>query len=219
MQRPAEKKSTLQKIETLRPVGTLTFVPVSTTTFQKFPGETHTLRHQNIPLLSQFAGRLYSGFDMRVLSAKYKSYKTKEVRQTYLDTIEWSGRTNQRRHLRYPLRATIRYQWRNAHGLLCRGKGRARNVSEGGALIVGTNCPARGDLVDLTLRVPRRTWADREYASSLRMTGEVVRLLIDASGKTVCGFAVRRRGERPRKAGRLMNFVPQVADPDSSRCN
>jgi hypothetical protein len=174
---------------------------------------TNTAGGQNFPLLSELYCDVYSWLAMRILPVECKARAEQEAH------LEWSELTNRRGHLRFPLRVSVRYYWRNAHGLLCQGRGRTRNVSEGGVLVVGTNCPARGDFVDLTVRVPKSAWATKEYPSSFRMSGEAVRLLIDTSGKAVCGFAMERRDLGPKKARRRMNLVSQPTDSESSGCN
>jgi len=114
--------------------------------------------------------------------------------------------------MRYPLRAAIQYHWRNAQGALCRAKGWTRNVSEGGVLVGSTNCPTKGDLVQLTFHVPKSRRSPDEPAEAIRMSGEVVRVVIDAAGRAICGFALETRAKATRKAKKRANLVLQPSD-------
>jgi hypothetical protein len=95
--------------------------------------------------------------------------------------------------MRYPLRASICFWWRDPDGANRQGKGWTRNVSEEGALISTPNCPAQGDQVDLVLRIPVGRSPIPVSAFRMDMKAEVVRLLLDSTGKKICGFAVRKR--------------------------
>jgi len=44
------------------------------------------------------------------------------------------------------------------------------------------------------------------------MSGEVVRVVIDAAGKAVCGFALERRDKAARKARRQANLALQPSE-------
>jgi len=109
--------------------------------------------------------------------------------------------------LRYPLKAAIRYHWRDARGVLCRGRGWTHDVSEGGLLVATTNCPLKGDMVDLTFRVPQDKKAAASPPLFLRMKGEVVRVLVNESGKAVCGFAMERCKKSLRKDTRATTLT------------
>jgi len=121
--------------------------------------------------------------------------------------------------LRYPLKAAIRYHWRDARGVLCRGRGWTHDVSEGGVLIATANCPLKGDMVDLTFRVPQEKKAVASPPLFLRMKGEVVRVLVNESGKAVCGFAMERCKRSPRKDTRATSLPVQSGDCERSDWN
>jgi len=100
--------------------------------------------------------------------------------------------TIRRKQMRYPLRASISFWWRDADGSNRQGKGWTRNVSEEGALISTLNCPAQGDQVDLLLQLPMGRSPVAPSTIRMDMKAEVVRLLLDSSGKKIRGFAVRK---------------------------
>jgi hypothetical protein len=98
--------------------------------------------------------------------------------------------TNRRKQIRYPLRAPIAYQWRNGQGQEQRGRGWTQNVSEQGALVSSDKCPAAGDLVNLTLRVPPLRTAVPAPTMRMGMSAKVVRVLKDMRDGKDLGFAV-----------------------------
>ena len=104
--------------------------------------------------------------------------------------------TNRRKHIRYPLRASIAYQWRDSQGLERRGRGWTQNVSEQGALVSSDNCPASGDFVDLMLRVPSLRTAVPAPTFRMEMNAKVVRVLKDMRDGRDLGFAVRAHNAR-----------------------
>jgi hypothetical protein len=126
--------------------------------------------------------------------------------------------TNRRRHMRYPLRTLIQFQWKTREGLLRQGRGWTRNVSEEGALVTSTECPLVGDLVELTLRVPGKSKTGPP-AFSMTMRGEVVRVVVESSGRNVCGFAIERRDAAGKKDTKQMLESLQASDPEPPRCN
>ena len=89
-------------------------------------------------------------------------------------------------------------------------------MSEGGVLVASTNCPTKGDLVQLTFHVPKSRRALGEPAEAIRMSGEVVRVVIDVAGKTVCGFALETRDKATRKAKKRANLVLQPSEYSST---
>jgi len=95
--------------------------------------------------------------------------------------------------MRYPVRASISFWWRDPDGSNRQGKGWTRNVSEEGALISTLHCPAPGDQVDLVLQIPAGRPPIPLSSFRMDMKAEVVRLLLDSTGKKICGFAVRKR--------------------------
>jgi PilZ domain len=125
---------------------------------------------------------------------------------------------NRRRHMRYPLRGVAHYRWWNAQGLLSEGKGWTRNVSEGGILVASRKCPTRGDRIELTLRMPRKGTAVPNPTPPMQMLGEVVREVIDDSGKTICGFAIATRGRAQRTSQQIDLMLP-AGDSERPRWN
>lgn len=103
--------------------------------------------------------------------------------------------TLRRKQMRYPVRASISFWWRDPDGANRQGKGRTRNVSEEGALISTPHCPAPGDQVDLVLQIPAGRPPIPLSTFRMDMKAEVVRLLLDSTGKKICGFAVRKRDQ------------------------
>lgn len=119
--------------------------------------------------------------------------------------------------MRYPVRASLTFCWRDADGSNRQGKGWTRNISEEGALIASAKCPAQGDQVDLVLQLPPGRSATPSSVFRMDMKAEVVRLLLDSSGRNIRGFAVRKcNTELPD--WKSLDFVLQYG-PVSSREN
>lgn len=190
---------TLQKIRFLS-----LFWPDS---FPRGPEKQTPMEAKTFCFFQTFTPPVYSPQDMRLLSAELHGSSKRSNPPP--KALYWRGTTNRRRHLRYPLKAAIRYHWRDAQGVLCRGRGWTRDVSEGGVLIATTNCPFKGDLVDLALRLPRDKKATTGPPLFLRMKGEVVRVLVNESGKAVCGFALQSHKRPTRKAPKAANLAVQ----------
>lgn len=95
--------------------------------------------------------------------------------------------------MRYPLRASIVYRWRDEKGIERRGRGWTQDVSEEGVLVSSDNCPAVGDCVDLILRVPSLRTPVPAPTLRMDMNAKVVRVLTDAHEGKNLGFAVRKR--------------------------
>ena len=127
--------------------------------------------------------------------------------------------TNRRRHMRYPLRTLTHFQWQTRDGLQRQGRGWTRNVSEAGTLVTSSECPMVGDLVELTLRVPGNKNKTSSAAFSMTMRGEVVRVVVEASGKNVCGFAIERRDAVGKKDTKQMLQSLQAGDLEGQRWN
>ncbi len=85
--------------------------------------------------------------------------------------------------------------------------------------MTSTECPYKGDLVELTLEVPQSRKAAACSPLTMRMSGEVVRVIINSSGKVVCGFALERRNKPSKNAKRDMNAVPEPGHSESMRWN
>jgi len=117
--------------------------------------------------------------------------------------------------MRYPLRAAISFWWRDEDGSNRRGRGWTRNVSEEGALIATRDCPAQGDQVVLVLQIPAGRSPVPASTFRMDMKAEVVRLLLDSSGRKIQGFAVRKR-ERELNNWQSGDLAMQYGDLASS---
>jgi hypothetical protein len=110
--------------------------------------------------------------------------------------------TNRRKQMRYPLRASVVYRWRDTAGMRRCGRGWTQDVSEEGVLVCSEDCPAVGELLDLVLRVP--TLRKPVPAPPLRMDmkAKVIRILNDTGERKNLGFAARRRDGAGAKEGK-----------------
>jgi len=95
--------------------------------------------------------------------------------------------------MRYPLRASVVYRWRDSDGTRRCGRGWTQDVSEGGVLVCSENCPAVGELLDLALRVPTLRTPVPAPALRMDMKAKVIRILNDTGEGKNLGFAARRR--------------------------
>lgn len=94
--------------------------------------------------------------------------------------------------MRYPLRASVVYQWRDSNGMERSGRGWTRDVSEEGVLVSSEDRPALGELVDLVLRLPTMRSPIPAPALRMDMKARVIRLVTDAGEGRNLGFAARR---------------------------
>ena len=95
--------------------------------------------------------------------------------------------------MRYPLRASVIYRWRDGDGMERRGKGWTHDLSEEGVMVSSEDCPALGEPVDLVLRVSTTRSPIPAPALRMNMKAKVVRLLSDGTEGKSLGFAVHRR--------------------------
>ena len=95
--------------------------------------------------------------------------------------------------MRYPLRASVVYRWRDSDGMRRCGRGWTQDVSEEGVLVCSENCPAVGELLDLVLRVPTLRKPAPAPALRMDMKAKVIRILNDTGERKNLGFAARRR--------------------------
>jgi hypothetical protein len=93
-----------------------------------------------------------------------------------------------RRHIRYPLRASVHFEWIDPEGKQGRAKGNSRDISEGGAYVVTRACPPVGAHVYLVFRFPYLEGVPRLL--QLEMNGQVVRAESVPGTKASTGFAV-----------------------------
>ena len=101
--------------------------------------------------------------------------------------------TNRRKQMRYPLRASVVYRWRDSDGMRRSGRGWTQDVSEEGVLVCSEDCPAVGELLDLALRVPTLRTPVPAPALRMDMKAKVIRILSEAGEGKNLGFAARRR--------------------------
>jgi hypothetical protein len=153
---------------------------------------------------------------MELLSIGF--YK-KQPEATCLTQTNRREATNRRRHMRYPVRASIEYSWQNKEGFLLQESGWTRNVSEDGALVVSANCPEVGDLVEFTMRVSGKKRASGSPTFSVSMRGEAVRVSSNSSTGTPTEFAIWTRiGDRQRVEDQE-NLVPRRENSGDTRLN
>ena len=95
--------------------------------------------------------------------------------------------------MRYPLRASVVYRWRDSDGMRRCGRGWTQDVSEEGVLVCSENCPAVGELLDVALRVPTLRTPVPAPALRMDMKAKVIRILSEAGEGKNLGFAARRR--------------------------
>jgi len=120
-------------------------------------------------------------------------------------------------HFRYPLRVSVGYRWTNSEGVCC-GKGRTRNISDTGAFIVSSDCPAEKDVVNLLFHIPRLRKAAMPSVR-LAMEARVVRVEKDRDLHTKVGFAVRKRGVAAHQEEEFSEALWQRGYVAGSRAN
>jgi PilZ domain len=95
--------------------------------------------------------------------------------------------------MRYPIPASVTFNWLARNGMQRQGKGRSRNISEGGAFVFTRKLPPVGASIILSIQFPKTTAGGQVL--TMEMTGEVVRVELPLERKSNWGFAVacRRR--------------------------
>jgi hypothetical protein len=111
---------------------------------------------------------------------------------------EWLGKISRgfpsrRAQVRYPLRISVAYRWKDNGGTSHGSKGLTRNVSEAGAFVQASQCPAEDDIVDLFFRIPRARSLPAVRAMRMTMQAKVVRLEQNVELGVDIGFAVHKR--------------------------
>ena len=86
-------------------------------------------------------------------------------------------------------------------------------------MISTPHCPAPGDQVDLVLQIPAGRPPIPLSTFRMDMKAEVVRLLLDSTGKKICGFAVRKRDQDLLAELNSVEFALEQADLASLREN
>lgn len=90
--------------------------------------------------------------------------------------------------MRYPIHAPVTFSWLARNGAQRQGKGRSRNLSEGGAFILARNLPPIGASISLSVQFPATATGGRLLR--MEMSGEVVRVELPLGRKSNWGFAV-----------------------------
>jgi hypothetical protein len=93
-----------------------------------------------------------------------------------------------RHSMRYPIHARVTFRWSTRNGLHRQGKGKSRDISEGGAFVMARNLPPIGASICLSIEFPRTDTSGRLLC--MEMGGEVVRVELPLARKSNWGFAV-----------------------------
>lgn len=80
---------------------------------------------------------------MRSDEFNVKTTGLRSIGETYAGTSQECSETTVRIHMRYPIHAPVTFSWLARNGAQRQGKGRSRNLSEGGAFILARNLPRR----------------------------------------------------------------------------
>lgn len=115
-----------------------------------------------------------------------------ETRNNWLSQTK-RGMSSRRAHVRFPLRISVGFHWKEDGGVKKDARGWTRNISEQGAFIETAECPVERDSVNLQFRIPspRKPWSVR--ATRMVMEARVVRVESDATTGSRVGFAVQKR--------------------------
>jgi PilZ domain len=105
-----------------------------------------------------------------------------------------------RRQIRYPLRTPVVYRWLDNTGLRRRARGWTRDISEAGAYVLSSQCPQKGEFVELTFKLlALREKQTPKNSEHLEIGGEVVRVDVAEIAGTAVGFAIRSKTAVPGK--------------------
>jgi hypothetical protein len=88
--------------------------------------------------------------------------------------------------VRYPIQVPVTFSWSVRNGAMRQGKGRSRDVSEGGAFVFARNLPLAGASISLSIQF---RGAGGRFLR-MEVTGEVVRVELPLERKLHWGFAV-----------------------------
>ncbi len=90
--------------------------------------------------------------------------------------------------MRYPIHAPVTFFWLARNGAQRQGKGKSKNLSEGGAFVLARSLPPVGASISLSIHFPHSATGGRLL--HMEMTGEVVRVELPLGRKSNWGFAV-----------------------------
>jgi hypothetical protein len=96
-----------------------------------------------------------------------------------------------RRAIRYPMQVPASFSWEGEQGIVVRGEGRTRNISEKGVFVDAAICPPIGSSVELHFSLP--SLPDSERRMHVQHTGETLRLEGTEQGEHSGGFAITSR--------------------------
>ena len=92
-----------------------------------------------------------------------------------------------RKSMRYPLRASVLFSWKDENGNQCQGEGTSRDISETGAFVLTLGCPPLG--ADVALRIVLAAPPDAMKMLRMEVDGWVLRVE-QATAAGSSGFAV-----------------------------
>ena len=97
-----------------------------------------------------------------------------------------------RKGMRYPVKETVSFWWKDEHGNKRHGEGTSRDISETGAFVHAPVCPPVGAHVEL--RVFFAQLAEGTRLPRMKLEGRVLRVEQIWAGKGSSGFAVFGKG-------------------------
>src|SRR5579863_4056100 len=129
-------------------------------------------------------------------------------------TVQARGYSSSRRsQIRYPLRTPVIYRWLDNNGLQRRARGWTRDISEAGAYVLSSQCPQRGEIVELKFKLlairEQRAPRSNEH---FEMSGEVVRVDVAEVAGAGVGFAVRSKTSTGATQGDELSHSPWIGN-------
>jgi hypothetical protein len=117
-----------------------------------------------------------------------KTIELEYLGETTGSVREEDTRVSERHSMRYPIRALVTFRWATRNGLHRQGKGKSRDISQGGAFVMARNLPPIGASICLSIEFPQTNTSGRLLC--MEMAGEVVRVELPLTRKSNWGFAV-----------------------------
>ena len=90
--------------------------------------------------------------------------------------------------IRFPLRATVTFSWRDHEGTIHDGNGESRDISEQGVFVLSNSCPPVGSRV--TVRILLEEPPEVTRALRMQVNGHVLRIDEGSAGAACNGFAI-----------------------------
>lgn len=97
------------------------------------------------------------------------------------------GPEETRKVIRFPLEARVVFWWVDS-GITKRGEGRTRDISERGAFVLASTCPARGIQAGFKIFLPALPGSEQK--TTLEAEGQVLRVEQAQETKEFEGFAI-----------------------------